>query len=227
MHKAEKATGVDWFARVTAILGLIVAGVAVLLPYFQTEADKREHLTIVAVPERPDGIIRLSADESKSQAVQIPWVVTLSNTGRTKLSVVSYQAVELIGDSGISSFPGLDGGLTDRMNKTVTLPLTLDAGESTSLRIYLGFIPTRQIAELLRSMYAARGRVTAGETFVALAEQGLTIYGGKATMREDDGARAVTIDAESQPRPPIYGLICRTGRNQEFSTTIQEYRFNQ
>jgi hypothetical protein len=42
----------DWFARGTAILGLVVALAAVLVPYFQSEADKQEHLTIVAKPER-------------------------------------------------------------------------------------------------------------------------------------------------------------------------------
>jgi hypothetical protein len=96
--------------------GLLIALAAVLVPYVQGEADKREYLTIVAKPEGTGGVIRLSADESKSRAVQIPWIVTLSNAGRAKLSVVSYRVAQLK-DSGIMFFPSPDGGASDRENK--------------------------------------------------------------------------------------------------------------
>jgi hypothetical protein len=74
---------VDLFARITSILGLLVAVAAIAVPYLQSQAEKQEQLSIVARPEEADGVIRLSSDESKSQAVQIPWIVTLSNTGRS------------------------------------------------------------------------------------------------------------------------------------------------
>jgi hypothetical protein len=152
--------GADWFARVIALFGLLVALAAVFVPYFQGEADKREHLTIVATPEGTGGVIRLSADESKSRAVQIPWIVTLSNTGRTKLSVVSYRVAQLTHSAGVMLFPGLDGGASDRENKAVSFPLTLDAGESVSFRLHLGFVPNDVIAKALKSMFAAAGRLT-------------------------------------------------------------------
>jgi len=214
---------VDWFARVTAILSLLVALAAVLVPYCQGEADKGEHLTVVAKPEGTGGVIRLSDDESKSRAVQMPWIVMLSNSGRTKLSVVSYRIEQLIQGTGIRLFPGLDGGTSDRENKPVSFPLTLDAGESVSFRLYVGFIPNDEIAKTLKSMFAAGGPLDSHKTLLAFAEKGLTIYGGKASMQKfEGGGYVITIDPSSQRQAPVYNLIFRTGRNQEFSIVISD-----
>jgi hypothetical protein len=105
----------DWFARITAIFGLLVAVAAVIVPYVQSERDKKEQLTIIARREE-SGVIRLSADESKLKAVQIPWILTLSNTGRTKLSIVSYRVAQLRYGGQIFFF-GLDGGMSDLENR--------------------------------------------------------------------------------------------------------------
>jgi hypothetical protein len=169
----------DWFARITAILSLLVALAAVIVPFVQGERDKKEQLPIVARPEEP-GVIRLSADEAKSRAVQIPYILTVSNTGRTKLSIVSYRVAQLW-QGGLRFFSGLDGGMTDREGKAVAFPLTLDAGDSISVRLHLGFEPSEQISKMLRSMFFSGGPLDSHKTFLALAEKGLTVYGGKAS----------------------------------------------
>ena len=214
--------GADWFARITAILGLVVALAAVILPYCQSEADRKENLTIVAKPEGRGGVIRVSREESQSRTVQMPWIVTLSNTGRTKLSVVSYRIAQLTGTGGAMFFPGLDGGALDRENKPISFPLTIDAGESVSFRLHLGFVPNEEIAKELKSMIAAGAPLDPVLTLLSLAEKGVTIYGGKASMHKEAGI-IVTIDPSSQQQVPIYKLTFQTGRNQEFSTVASDY----
>jgi hypothetical protein len=212
----------DWFARITAVIGLLVALAAVVVPYVQGEKDKQERLTVVARPEEP-GVIRLAADESKSRAVQVPWVLTLSNSGRTKLSILSYRVAQLK-DGGLMSFPGLDGGMTDRENKMVLFPFTLDGGESISVRLYLGFEPTPDIQKILRNMFHSGGALDSHKTFLEFAEKGLTIYGGKASMTKYDGGNhMVTIDSSSTSEAPTYNVTFLTGRNQEFSTICFPY----
>ncbi len=213
----------DWFARIIAILGLLVALAAVRVPYIQAERDKQERLIVVAKPEGTGGVIRLSVDESKSKAVQLPWVLTLSNTGRNKLSVVSYRLAQLR-YGGLMFFPGLDGGMTDRENKTVSFPLTLDAGDSISVRLHIGFEPSGEILKLLRELFLSEGPLDPHKTFLSLAEKGLTIYGGKASMTKyEGGGHTVTIDPSSVSEAPLYNITFLTGRNQEFSTTCSPY----
>lgn len=213
----------DWFARIIAILGLLVALAAVIVPYIQAERDKQESLTVVAKPEGAGGVIRLSVDESKSKAVQIPWILTLSNTGRNKLSIVSYRVAQLR-HGGLIFFPGLDGGMTDRENKTVSFPLTLDAGDSISVRLHIGFEPTGEISKLLRELFLSEGPLDSRKTFLVLAEKGLTIYGGKASMTKyEGGGHTVTIEPSSVSEAPLYNITFLTGRNREFSTTCSPY----
>jgi hypothetical protein len=211
----------DWFARITAALGLAVGLAAVVVPYVQSEKDKQEHLTVVARSEE-SGFIRLSADEAKSSAVQVPYILTLSNTGRTKLSIVSYRVFQLE-HGGVTIFHGLDGRITDREDKAVLFPLTLDGGESLSVRLHLGFHPTLEIQKTLRKMFHSGGALDSHKTFLALAEKGLTIYGGKASMIKNGFRTTVRLDAKNISEAPKYKVTFLTGRKQEFSTICSPY----
>lgn len=144
---------VDWFARIIAILGLLVAVSTVAVPYLQNKAEKREKLSIVARTESVGGVIRLSADQEKSRAVQVSWIITLSNTGTVKLSIVSYKVAQLA-DLGVLYFSGLDGGASDRENRPISFPVSIDAGESISMRIHIGFLPTDEVATLVWKFYS-------------------------------------------------------------------------
>lgn len=213
---------VDWFARITAVLSLLVALAAVVVPYIQGEKDKQEHLSVVARPEEPS-VLRLSADESKSRAVQVPWILTLSNTGKTKLSVLSYRVAQLR-QGGKMFFSGLDGGVTDRENKTVLFPIALDGGESISVRLHLGFVPTLETQKILRDMFLSGGALDSHKTFLAFAEKGITIYGGKTSMvKYEGGGYAVTIDPSTASEAPTYSITFLTGRKQEFSAICSPY----
>jgi len=100
-------------------------------------------------------------------------------------------------------FPGLYGGMTDRENKTVSLPLALDAGDSISVRLHIGFEPTGEISKLLRELFLSSGPLDSHNTFLALAEKGLTIYGGKASMTKyDGGGHTVVFDPSSVSEAP-------------------------
>ena len=81
---------IDWFTRGIAILGLIISIIAIILPYIQSQNDNKEFLSIVISPEQGNGIIRLPDDINKSRAIQIPYIITLSNIGKVKLSIISY-----------------------------------------------------------------------------------------------------------------------------------------
>jgi hypothetical protein len=211
----------DWFARITAALGLAVGLAAVVVPYVQSEKDKQENLTVVSGLEDP-GVIRLSADQTKSRAVQVPYILTLSNAGGTKLSILSYQVLQL-SPGGVTIFPGLDGGFTDREDKTVLFPLTLDGGESLSVRLHLGFHPTPEIQKTLSNMFHSGGALDSRKTVLALAEKGFTIYGGKATMIKNSLGTTVRLDPKTVSEAPTYKVTFLTGRKQEFSTILSPY----
>ena len=222
MSKLSETTRPDWFARGTAILGLLVAVAAILVPYYRDKVDSQETLSITATPESGGGILRLSDDLEKSHAIQMPWVFTVSNTGKVKLSITSY-SVQKIEGQGVSYFKGLDGGATDASNRFFPFPQTLDAGESISFRLYLGFIPPKEVEEILRKMLTENGPVDYHAGFIALAKQGLTFYGGSATYKEIPNAGfMVSIGSTSNDNDPVYRVSFHTGRGNVFQIYTSE-----
>lgn len=212
----------DWFARGTAILGLVVAIIAIFFPYYKDEADSQEALSISASPEAGSEILRLSDNLEKSRAIQVPWVITLSNTGKVKLSVTSY-SVQKIEGQAVSYFSGLDGGTTDASNKPFPFPQVLDAGESISFRLYLGFIPPKKVEATLREMLTKEGPVSYDKGFVKLAQQGLTLYGGSATYKEIPSAGyMITRDSIMNDKDPVYQVSFSTGRGNQFRIYASE-----
>jgi hypothetical protein len=205
-----------------AIIGLLVAIAAIIAPYYKEKADSQEALSITATPESGGGILRLSGDLDKSRAIQIPWVFTVSNTGKVKLSITSY-SVQKIEGQGVSYFNGLDGGATDTSNRFFPFPQTLDAGESISFRLHLGFVPTKKVEKILRKMLIENGPVNYHSGFIALAKKGLTFYGGSATYKEIPNAGVmVSLDSSLQDSDPVYRVSFNTGRGNVFPIFTSE-----
>ncbi|ADZ90933.1 hypothetical protein GV054_08295 [Marinomonas mediterranea] len=206
----------DWFARVVAVLGLVLACASIVLPYVKDISDSQEAINITAKPESGGGILRLSGNLENSRAIQIPWVFTISNTGKVTFSITSYTVHKLEGNGGVSYFSGLDGGLTDSMNRPVAIPFTLNPGESESFRLHLGYVPEQKVEDILRNLFEKIGPVEYQSAFHTLAKQGLTFYGGDAVYREfEDGNTLISI--ESFDKDPVYQVSFGTGRGNSFA----------
>lgn len=211
----------DWFARITAIIGLLIACAAILIPLYQSKIDSQEALSITAIPET-GGIIKLSNNLNKSQAVQIPWIITLTNTGKVTLSITSY-TVEQIAGQGIRLFAGLNGGATDGSNNFFPFPQTLEAGHSVAFRLHIGFIPTKDVQQKLWTMYLKEKPINYNTAFVGLAKEGLTLYGGQAEYKEyPGGSYLISIDPSSYKSEPIYRITFTSGRGNATTITTSE-----
>lgn len=207
----------DYFARTLSVIGIIVAIVAVALPYIQSKEDEKEKLSIwmrtnqggvVLVPDNPEAV----------KAVQVPWLITLSNTGKTTLSIISYNISQMVDDGVRSGFNGLNGLVTDKTGKEeVILPLSIDPGESVTIRVHIGFIPSRKIFNDLVALNKREGAFTLSEATEELARKKSTIYGGVAEFREfEGGGFLISISSDFYEHEPVYLIEFRTGRGSEF-----------
>jgi len=212
----SKESGTDYFARIVAVFGLVLACASIVVPYMKDKSDNQEAVNITAKPETSGGILRLSDSVEESRAIQIPWILTISNTGKVTLSIISYTVQKIEKNGGISYFSGLDGGLTDYEHRPIAIPFTLNPGESKSFRLYLGFLPEENIDEALRSLYNKTGPVEYQSAFNTLAKQSLSFYGGEVTYQEfDDGNTMISID--NFEKDPVYQVSFGTGRGSYFA----------
>ena len=70
-------------------------------------------------------------------------------------------------------------------------------------------------------MFHSGGALDSHKTFLALPEQGIIIYGGKASMTKyDGGGHTITIDPSTVSQAPTYNVTFIAARKQEFSTVF-------
>ncbi len=214
-NKSRNKSAPDFFARITAILGLLIALLAVAVPiWHQSELDQ-ERLS-VWMRVNTNGVVLLPDDRSNSHVVQVPWLITLSNTGKIKLSITGYDVAQLE-NGGLTRFPNLVGLVRNTDETQVVPPIILDSGESITIKMHLGFWAKPEILESLYALHNKSGASTFNESLKYLAKQdGTTIYGGKAVYKEHGDIVSVSVDSQFYKFEPVYRIEFKTGRNESF-----------
>ena len=216
----------DKFARWVAVISLVVAIASVAVPYVEQRSQfqvmQREELSIQLNPYT-DGPIRVTNDNfgPMGRVVQIPWQVTLSNTGNQKLSITNYSIRS--GDSPNSTYyTGIDGGMLGSDLKPVALPISLDPGESRIYLLMIGILVPPNVNKILSSIGDPKAR-TMHHVEKVLAMNGIDIFGHKVTYQTSSGGGYSIRFDNSQIDSPTFWYRVTTGRGTAFSASAAEY----
>jgi hypothetical protein len=173
-----------------------------------------------------NGIVLIPDDRNNSTVVQIPWLFTISNTGKVKLSITGYDVFQLE-QGGITRFANLVGLVRYPDNTQVVPPVVLDAGESKTIIMHIGFLAKPEVLDKLYQLNEKSGAFTLNESLKYLAASGLTIYSVKAIYQNHDGLSHISIDPEFIQLEPVYRVEFKTGRGESFyvqgSETISKF----
>jgi len=215
----------DNFARITSILALLIALATVVMPFVQQsqqfKTQQTEALNVILHPT-VNGPIKLTGSDfgDKGVLVEMPWELTISNTGNRKLSIIEKRLS--VGESpGISYYSGIDGGLFTSDFQPINLPLTLDSGESRVLLIYVGTLIPKNVFEILRTLNDGRS-VTDRDALKALGKKNIDIYGNPVKFR-DHGNANFSISFPSANKAPAYWIRLSTGRGNVFFGSATKY----
>ncbi len=85
----------------------------------------------------PNDIVLIPDDRKNSHVIQIPWLFTLSNTEKVKLSITNYDVFQMEDDC-FTRFSNMVGLVKNFDGSRVVLSITLDAGESKTMKMHLG-----------------------------------------------------------------------------------------
>lgn len=212
----------DRIARGVAIFSLIVAIAAVVIPFIQQRSQfqvlQNEEL-FVQLNSSTNGPVRITEISfgALGYVVQMPWQITLSNTGYQNLSISKYSIT--VGASPNSTYySGIDGGMFDSDQQRIDLPITLEPGESRSFVVLVGVIVPPRVHEVLSS---AQGSLS--EAMTVLAEQGTDLYGNEVIYQEFEGGNyLITVEKEID-KSPAYWYEVVTGRGNVFLTSETAY----
>lgn len=211
----------DWFARAIATLSLVVAIAAIAVPYFQHKVEQEEAIALDFNPHL-GGDIKLTDYNfgEIGRIVQVLWQLRISNTGNRKLSIVEYSISS--GDKPYSKFfSGMDGGILDLKGNRISLPITLEPGDSLALQVYVGIMVSPKIFNILNDSRMSKP-IPAQQAARILGRAGLDLYGNNVDFKEYKGGNfhlAVRKGAKS----PRYWFCLVTGRGKSFVISASEY----
>jgi len=215
----------DRFARVTSILALFVALVAVVVPYIQQskqfEAQQTESLNVILNPA-VNGPLLLTDHNygDMGQVVQMPWELTISNTSNRQLSIINKRIS--VGDSPDSQYyTGIDGGIYTLDYQRTDLPIKLEAGESKVYYIYVGAMIPKVPFEIMHKLNAGNS-VTDRDAMRALGKAGIDIY-GRPVKYQDHGDDTFMIEFNPSDTSPIFWINLYTGNGNRFYGAAAKY----
>lgn len=217
----------DNFARTMGVLSFIVALAAVIVPYFQQKSHlenlQQEELKVILNPAVDGPLILTSHDYGEQgRVIQMPWQLTISNTGNRQLSIISKRLSR--GETPDSVFyTGIDGGIVTEDFKPLKLPLKLESGESKSYYLYVGTMVPKQVFEILYNINEGKP-VSDRAAMKVLGEHGMDIYGNKVEYHGNENGKVSIIFKEAD-KSPTFWLRLSTGKGNNFFASGAKYHF--
>lgn len=226
-------------ATFVAVASLLVAAVAILVPYVQQrraievqqealraergalqeqkrqfESQQAERLSVSAVAGE-GGLLRIVRDPV-DYVIQVPWEITWSNTGSQALSVTECE-VSVV-DTSTSFYYGVDGGIYDLNLNALSLPITLQPGESRKSIVYVGLCVPERVHRIVSGLKTPTAVRSAWE---ALLARRLDMFGNETVCADmygnivtsfDKSGPYVFIRYKGDPEQPTYESRVLTGR---------------
>jgi hypothetical protein len=222
----------DYFARITAISSLLVAIVAIIISFTQQKSAQeiqqkqfnllqKENLSIQMNPY-VDGEIRLTNIKlgPMGYVVQLPWKITISNTGNRNLSILEHLITR--GESPESmQYSGIDGGLIENKFTSVVYPFSLEPGVSRTFHVFVGITVPEQIYKTLSSIKEKKN-LTDRNVSQIFGRKGIDIYGNKVDYKEFDN-KAYHIQIKETEKAQRFWIQFTTGKGNVFLATARKY----
>jgi hypothetical protein len=216
-----------------AVISLIVAVASVAIPYMQQgralkqqqkqfDELQQEALSVKLDPH-VSGMVRITGKDlgPLGNFVQIPWELTISNTGSRQVSIADYDLTR--GDSsGAMSYSGINGGLLTVDYNPVRYPVTLEPGGMRKFFLIVGITVPDRVLETLKGLNEGKD-IDRERATTALAKEGLDLYGNRIDYREFEGGGYIrSIDTQNQNGQRFWCVV-HTGRGNSFVVAASEY----
>lgn len=223
MTEQVKKAKVDNFARILSGLSLIIAVVAILVPYYQQVKELKENVLITVNPLQASGRVIFTKHmySEMGQVIQVPFYITISNTGSRKISLTRY-FIYCYDKYGLQQYSGIDGGLVTAKGEPIYNPITLDGGDTISGFIYTGILVPEKVAKYFVDI-KDKTNVDYRELKLFLAKKGTDIYGNKVDYKDYGGNSYTLRVGTDQQNAPTYLYDFVTGREQHFQSNTSLY----
>ena len=189
------------WTELVALGSFLISCASLFLSLYVLRLSHVERLTVEVYPfgSRDFATVVWRDTPEQTGVVQVFWEALLSNTGDRRLSVVSYDVRDVTNGQN-AVYNSLKGGLFDTRERPLSLPITLEPGESTLLLLKIGLLLHPRAVEVLQEAVPFGKPISRTDLQIALAKAGIDIYGNPIELTTYPGGKRFLIGAPPEKR---------------------------
>ncbi|RDS84169.1 hypothetical protein [Dyella psychrodurans] len=223
---ANSQTRAAWIAAIAAVVAILISCFSLYESHETRVAVFHDELVIRA--RRPMGdtpiFIHKESGPAPFDGIRAPWNILISNTGASTVSITGYDVLQIGGTFGEMFYSGLKGGLhSPESEKSVSLPISLEAGQSIRLLLVVGMNPGVKAYKLLLAEvgdHDAQMPVDTAEKL--LAKNGVDMYDNPVSLLgSGDESNGWRVD--KQGKEQIFLVKFHTARGAEAKVVMSWY----
>ncbi len=153
------------------------------------------------------------------------WELTLSNTGESNLSVISYQVEQRGEDFPETFYTGLNQGLyifNNNKFETLNLPLQIEPGNSKKIFIRLGLLVIPDSYKIIKKKFSDSSRAKLKDISTYLFSKGTDFYGNKIKSSSD--LTVFTFPKIDEIKEQTFALSLKTSRENNTELLVSWYK---
>lgn len=223
---SNSQTNATWIASIAAVFAVLISCISLYESYETRVAVFHDELIVRA--QRPMGDVPIFIHKENGPlvfgAIRAPWNVLVSNTGASTVSITGYEIRQIAGNFGDMFYSNINGGLhSPDSTKLISLPITLEAGQSVRLLLVIGMNPGPKAYKLL---LAATGdhdaQMPLSDAEKLLAKGGVDMYDNAVSLLDpaepNNGFRV-----DNQGKEQVFLLRFHTARGAQAQATMSWY----
>ncbi|MCH6258411.1 hypothetical protein MLD52_17760 [Puniceicoccaceae bacterium K14] len=187
--------------------------------YFTWEQRNRSQQELIVASINPrqlatdSVVLRKFGFPGFSWTMQSGVPVLISNIGDRSVSIVGYELLTSIGDSGLINHSYLDGGLCTKEGSEYPLPITLAPGESEYFILYLGKSISPDAMKVIKDDFPLDEPVSYNEITEMLFDSGLDHLGNTLEVfSHESSGRIVSWPNKKDIVDQVFYVVWKTGR---------------
>ncbi|MCM3016912.1 hypothetical protein M3582_02330 [Priestia megaterium] len=154
--------------------------------------------------------------------VPVSYDIIISNTGESPVSITTYN-LKAFGLNNNLWFDNLmDQGIYEEKNKN-PFPINLDAGESKSLKLKIGFQIPENVYDIIKKKYKPNQSVKYDDLNNFVLMNGFDLIGNKAEVKDYDNDGRFDISSVDPKVNRIYRLNFKTAKGNTFIQDLEVY----
>lgn len=208
-------------------VALIIAIASFSLSFLVYQRDGKEDLLIKLTPHHhgyESGVIQGYGTDYPAM-IPFMWDCLIVNNGRIPITISKTKTIQVSPGFPLDH-PRVSSAFLDDQQEVVSIPMTLQPGESKVIFFSTTILLTPEIYNLIKDEYPIGSKVLSHKLKSHLAKKGVDYYGNKVkqTIYPGGGQTIEYPSKVSRWNQQVFVLNVTTTRNKEFSFMFSEYQ---